>query len=205
MKSIKMLREERAKLVAEAEAITILATEEARELNQDETDRLDSILGSGDKEGLIAKKDAEIARAVRLENITKDNMARSAAENRLFHDGEPQAPQDRKITVPATAKRKPKNFDNAEDAYVAGQFLAATLTGNKNSRQWCEDHGVLAAHSTFDNEKGGYVVPDAMENSIIRIVEERGVFRQNALVYPMGTQQVFFPRRTGGFTYYWGG
>jgi HK97 family phage major capsid protein len=205
MKNLNQLREERAQLVAKAEAITILAQEENRELNADEISTLDDILGKGDKPGLIAKKDEDIARVERIDAIMAREATRRAEKNRLFENEEVAEPSARKITVPASARRKPKHFESMEDAYAAGQFVAATILGNGKSRQWCQDHGILAAHSTFDNEKGGYVVPDAMENSIIRLVEERGVFRQNAMIYPMSTASVMIPRRTGGFTYYWGG
>jgi len=205
MKNLEQLRKERAELIAKAEAISILAQEEDRELTSDETSTLDEILGKGDKPGLIAKIDEKIDQAKRLEQIMARTNQERAASRRQFMDDEISEPSAKKIIVPAQARRKPKFFDTMEDAYASGQFLAATLCNSKKSRQWCEEHGILAAHSTFDNEKGGFAVPDAMENSIIRIVEERGVFRQNAMVYPMSAPQIFFPRRTGGFSYYWGG
>lgn len=208
MKDSKKLRQERSELVAKVEAIQIIATEEKRELSADELSMVDEILGKGDKSGLIAKKDEEIARAEKFEAVLASRATERAESTRMFQGDEDASPSSRKIIVPAQARRKPKNFETMEDAYATGQFLVATIGQSQakaRANQWCQDHGILAAHSTFDNEKGGYVVPDAMENSIIRIVEERGVFRQNCMIYPMSTAQVFFPRRTGGFTYYWGG
>jgi HK97 family phage major capsid protein len=64
---------------------------------------------------------------------------------------------------------------------------------------------IVNAHSVGDNTKGGYVVPEPLEASIIRLVEERGVFRQYARVYPMGSSSVLIPRRAGGFTSYFVG
>jgi HK97 family phage major capsid protein len=42
-------------------------------------------------------------------------------------------------------------------------------------------------------------------NTLIRNVEEHGAFRQEALIWPMGADTVYIPRRSGGFTVYWEG
>lgn len=206
MKTVKMLRDERDKLVAEAEAMTILATEEGRELSAEETSRIDEILGKDGKPGLVAKKDEEIARAEKLEKLMQDSIARQATEQNRFVGDESEKPQS-KLVLPASAKRKVAHYDNPEDAYVAGQFALATLFGSKKAGEFCRDRGIeiKAAHSTFDNEKGGYMVPEVMETAIIRLVEERGVFRRNSFVYPMGADSVTIPRRSGGFTVYYPG
>ena len=206
MKTVKMLREERDKLVAEAEAITILATEDARELSQEETNRIDAILGTADKPGLIAAKDQEIDRAVRLDGAMRDCVARRATEQNRFVDDEAEKPQS-KLILPASAKRKVAHYDQPEDAYKAGMFALATIFGSNKAKEFCGQHGleIKAAHSTFDNEKGGYMVPEVMESAIIRLVEERGVFRRNSFVYPMGADSVTIPRRSGGFTVYYPG
>lgn len=206
MKTIKMLREERQKLFDEANSYVILAREEERELAKEEVLRVDEILGTADKDGLLQAKDVEIARAERLEAIQKQAVAdRAVAQNRFVNEG--VEPEDRKIILPAMAKRKVKHFDSPEDAYSAGQFIAASIFGSKKAKQWCDEHGmgIKAAHNTFDNEKGGYLVPETMETAIIRLVEERGVFRRSAFVYPMGSDAATIPRRSSGFTVYYPG
>jgi HK97 family phage major capsid protein len=101
---------------------------------------------------------------------------------------------------------KAKNFETHQDAVDAGLFCAAAIYGHGPSMDYCRDKGLIVnAHSVGDNTKGGYVVPEPLEASIIRLVEERGVFRQYARVYPMGSSSVLIPRRAGGFTSYFVG
>lgn len=50
---------------------------------------------------------------------------------------------------------------------------------------------------------GSILVSPEFANTFIRNVEEYGVFRQNALVWPMGSDTVYIPRRKGGLTVYW--
>lgn len=91
-----------------------------------------------------------------------------------------------------------------EQAYRAGQFFAATCFGNTRARQYCDDHGIYAAQSEGDNSLGGFLVPTEVEAAIINLREERGVFRREARVVPMGSDQKKVPKRTGGVTAYWG-
>jgi HK97 family phage major capsid protein len=53
------------------------------------------------------------------------------------------------------------------------------------------------------NTAGGFLVPEFYETSIIRIVEEFGVFRRNSYDYPMGSDVVSVPRRNAGLTVYY--
>lgn len=118
--------------------------------------------------------------------------------------------------VPATARpvarlkafktRKGESDHDAEKrAYRSGMWVLATLFRNDRAQHWCTTHGGLdirAAMSTFSNPDGGFVVEDEMTRTIIDLREEFGVFRQNARVWPMNSDTLLIPRRTGGVT--WG-
>ena len=52
---------------------------------------------------------------------------------------------------------------------------------------------------------GSVLVHPEFSNTLIRNVEEHGVFRQNALIWPMGSDTVHIPRRIGGLTVFWEG
>ncbi len=52
---------------------------------------------------------------------------------------------------------------------------------------------------------GSVLTRPEFSNTLIRNIEEHGVFRRNALVWPMGADTVYIPRRSGGFTTYWVG
>ena len=207
MRNLVQIREEIQNLCDTGEAILAIAEKENRDLTADEQNELDGIYGTDKSDGKLAALKAEEARMERINAERREIAARRAAEKNLFKDSAELPAQDRKIVVPAVAKRhgRLKAFETIEDAYVSGQFLAANIFGNQASQRWLDDHGIKAAHSTGDNSKGGYAVPEPMEQSIIRLVEERGVFRQNAFVYPMSSGSVMIPRRSGGFTSYFVG
>lgn len=207
MRNLVQIREEIQSLCDTGEAILAIAEKENRDLSVDEQKELDGIYGTDKSEGKLAALKAEEARMERINAERREIAARRAVEKNLFKDSAELPAQDRKIVVPAVAKRhgRLKAFQTVEDAYVSGQFLAATMFGNRPAQKWLDDHGIKAAHSTGDNSKGGYAVPEPMEQSIIRLVEERGTFRQNAFVYPMSSGSVMIPRRSGGFTSYFVG
>jgi HK97 family phage major capsid protein len=91
-----------------------------------------------------------------------------------------------------------------EAAYRAGKWLQAAILGDEKAINWCANNGVSvdirAAHSAGDNAKGGVLVPEEMSATIIRLVEQYGVFRQNTRVVPMSSDTLNIPRRTGGLT-----
>ena len=207
MRTLVQIRDEIQNLCDTGEAILAVAEKENRDLSADEQKELDGIYGTDKNDGKLAALKAEESRMVRIDEQRKAIAAQRAVEKRMFQDGPEVPAQDRKVVVPAAAKRhgKLKAFNSAEDAYVSGQFIAATMFGNQASQRWLDDHGIKAAHSTSDNSKGGYAVPEPMEQSIIRLVEERGTFRMNAFVYPMTSGSVMIPRRSGGFTSYYVG
>lgn len=207
MRTLVQIRDEIQNLCDTGEAILAVAEKENRDLSADEQKELDGIYGTDKTDGKLAALKAEESRMVRIDEQRKAIAAQRAVEKRMFQDGPDVPAENRKIVVPAAAKRygNLKAYKTAEDAYASGQFIAATMFGNQASQRWLDDHGIRAAHSTSDNSKGGYAVPEPMEQSIIRLVEERGVFRRNAFVYPMTSGSVLIPRRSGGFTSYYVG
>ena len=202
MKTVKALKEEKQSLLDEVQAITAVATDESRELSKDESARINSILGKGDQVGLADQVQAQLDQRQKIEAVQM-NLAAARAE--IQQPAAPAAPKAR-IEFPSF-RGKVKSFKgpNAErDAYIAGQFYNATLFNSASSREWLKENGnlVRAAHSTGDNEKGGYLVPESTESTLIRLVEEYGVFRRNVgRVWPVqGSTRV--PKRAGGFTVY---
>jgi HK97 family phage major capsid protein len=91
-----------------------------------------------------------------------------------------------------------------EAAYRSGMWLRAALVGEAKALDWCQQHGmgvdIRAAHSAGENAKGGVLVPEEMSTTIIRLVEQYGVFRRNVRVVPMTSDTLNIPRRTGGLT-----
>jgi HK97 family phage major capsid protein len=229
LKSSKAIREEMGELMDRVEAITTLATEEKRELTAEEKAEIDGILGSGKKgetgykPGKIDALEADLLRIEKIENKSAE------LKNKRLGDGvQPQRsdgpdpedkpePSDRiaKVKIPAEhrhryAKLKHFKGENAEKlAYLAGRFFAASLYQHSASAQWCRDHGIPveinAVLKEGGNSTGGFVVPSEVEQTIIDLREEFGVFRQNAFVTNMASDTKTQPRRKSGLTAYWVG
>jgi HK97 family phage major capsid protein len=197
MSLLKKLMEQRNDKVATIEATSKLA--EGRNLNETESGEVDSLI----KE--VEQLDAQIERQQKIESLKKSMMIdRHNAE-------EPQAEaQNFKIPAKAKARHKLKAFsgpDAERDAFVAGQFALA-VRGREESREWLQNHGygVNAAMSSTQNDKGGYLIPDVLEATIVRLVEEYGVLRRNVgRVWPLTNGNLNVPKRAGGFTFQWVG
>lgn len=114
-----------------------------------------------------------------------------------------------------TAFRGDDGRNDVDAAYRTGQFYAATLFGNPYSKRWCQEHGIEIRQGPADaedrvmtgnvNTAGGFLVPTETEASIIRLVEERGVFRRNADIVPMASDTKDHPKRNSGLTLYYPG
>jgi HK97 family phage major capsid protein len=196
-KNVKELREEIAAQTAKLTALSTLAAEEKREFTKEELSEIDALQGKGDKPGVIDDLNEQLERAVKLESITKEILRKTAPKQN------DSAPKNVRVK-PIVGKLKAFKGANAEqDAWLSGHYFAATLFGVESSRQWLGEHGyqIRNAHSTSDNSKGGYLVPQETASTIIRLVEEYGIFRQNVgTVFPVTSGSLAVPKRAGGFT-----
>jgi len=109
--------------------------------------------------------------------------------------------------IPAEARRTGalkafKGPDADIKAYRAGKWARAYLFNDARAAYWCQNNGVgiRAAMSTTSNPDGGYLVPDELSQAIIDLREQYGVFRRECRVWPMGSDTLMIPRRTGGIT-----
>lgn len=199
---LKQLIAKKDEKIARAEAVSALAAEESRELTAEESTEIDACLADSEK------LTADIDRETKLVNATKSRLeaASKVIASQKADDVLPQS----KIVVPSNAVRGKLNaFKDEKDAYLTGQWFAAAFLGNEKARDWCNAHSVpviRAAHSTGDNTKGGFLVPDSLESTLIRLVQEYGVFRRNVgRVWPMPSGSTKVPKRNGGFTTYYVG
>ena len=204
---IKALREKLGDLTAKCEAIYETAKAEARDLTPEENSEIDRIQGTADKPGEIQALHSEIARNERFQAIKAGSVVAKLGSNLPPTREIDDAPQMR---FPAVAKRhtKLKSFtgpDAERNAYASGQFMLATIGGSAKAKQWCADNGIQMLLSGDDNSKGGYLVPDILENTLIDLKEEFGTFRQYSMQYPMPAPTARVPRRVSGFTTYFVG
>jgi HK97 family phage major capsid protein len=107
--------------------------------------------------------------------------------------------------IPATVRRgQLKNFKGEqaqERAFRFGSWALATL-GSEKALGWCAEQGIaiVKAQSEGVNTAGGYLVPEILENDIIDLRLEYGIFRAEANVVMMRSDMHTRPRRTGGLT-----
>ena len=164
--------------------------------------------------------DAIAARDLELETLTADaaklakkidfekSVADSALKLRSVVDRCTPAPEVRadepKVrieAVPFTGKLRA--FSNAEDAYKTGMWFKAK-SGDAEARRWCADHGVESrAQGSTGSTTGSAFVPDVLEATVLRLVNEYSAFAANAMNVNMASDYVLFPKRTGGATAYW--
>lgn len=205
MKSLKALKEDRAALIARAEAIAEVAKSESRELTADEAGEVDRILGKGKAgeagyvAGEVDKCDESIARAEKIEAKTKELAIQSANTQRDSEQPKVRSPFDTQRHGPL------KGYETKEQAYTAGAWFAAQFLGNQKAMQFCKDRGltILSALSGNAATTGDYLVPEEMERAVVRHVDEYGVFRRNARNITMASDTYNFARRTAGVTAYY--
>lgn len=208
MKTVKELQEAIQDQHDRVAAILNVAKTEGRDLNADEEKEVDELQGKGDQVGKIGELEAKLERLQKIEAAQKA-IARSrfAAEPpaEAVVDGELNVSA---IKVPSKAKaaavRSFQGPDAEKEAYIAGQWFLA-LNGNSVANEWLKSHGIQNTMKTSDNTAGGYLVPEVLESAIIRNVEQYGVARASARVYPMGPGVTLIPRRASGFTGYFAG
>ena len=109
--------------------------------------------------------------------------------------------------IPATARRTGslkafKGQDSDWRAYKSGQWCLAALFGNERAAHWCTNNGVGIRNAMGGNSNpdGGFLVADELAQAIIDLREEYGVFRRECRVWPMGSDVLMIPRRSGGVT-----
>lgn len=222
MRTIKAIREEKARLADEAEALLLLAAKENREPTAEEQATIDGIVGKGKRgtddyvPGKIDALNDEEARVENFERIKAQLAERRSAE--VPTEGDREKPEENRLArvkVPTRARFHHANLkafrgQHAEEAaYLTGQFLLATIGQSNHAKRWCKEHGVdtryRGALKESDNSLGGFLVPVEMERSIITLREERGVLRREAMVVPMASDTLHMPRRASGVTAYWTG
>lgn len=93
------------------------------------------------------------------------------------------------------------------NAYAAGMWTLAIFAGDHpmkpKAQQWCERNGIQATMWTGDNASAGFLVPTQMDNAIIELTEQYGVFRRYAEIQPMTSGSWNGPRWTGSMVSYW--
>lgn len=207
LKSSQEIRDQISELRLKAQAIVDLAKNEERDLSDEETTTFEKFADDADK---LENKD--LVSALKREDL--EAKARQAAKLQAkadagdipFGDGLASVSS---FQIPAKARshRPLKAYDNERDAYVSGQVILAGLFGNDRAAQWCQNNGLAIRNTMTEgtNSAGGFLVPDEMQRSLVRLREERGVAFRFARQYPMAYDTSNVPRLLSDVTAYWVG
>jgi HK97 family phage major capsid protein len=196
--NIEALKRERQTILAEAEDMLNAADAASRALTAEEQSRYDSIVARAEE------INTEIWRASGLDRpVMRPRPSAELPDDEILPPGVRRAPIAR-FNAGARLQAFANDRAGHDAAYRSGQWLRAALLGDLKAMNWCQANGlaidVRAAHSASENAKGGVLVPDELSRTIIRLVDEYGVFRRNSRVVPMSTDTLTIPRRTGGLT-----
>lgn len=211
MLTVKAVRERIEELSDEVEAFISLAQEEERDLTPEEQTRIDAIQGSGEETGEIGAMENRLESLLKVENRKKAIAAKRAVDSGDIVTDRTEGEINMaavKVPAKARARGKVKAFagpDAEKEAYIAGLFFQAALFNNPKAEEKLGSLGIQMSQSVGDNTKGGYLVPEILENTIIRNVEMYGVARQHCRVMPLGPGELVIPRRAGGYTAYFAG
>ena len=176
----------------EVEALADIHGDEPTQEQQDQF----LALNNEAKELETSLESARVFEAAKAEVVARRAAAEKPAAN---VQPKPEKIEEPKMEnkIPAAAKYNKSNvFASSEDAYVAGQFLAA-VGGNAKSQEF------MAAQSVGTDDKGGYSVPTPLASELINLVEEYGVARNVCRRIVMGAMTWAVPKLVGHSTIYY--
>ena len=147
---------------------------------------------------LKAKQDRQEKIQARIDEIVASRVAPSAPAVEPEASIEPELKEETVMDkIPAAAKYNKSNvFASSEDAYVAGQFLAA-VGGNAKAKEF------MAAQSEGTDSEGGFTVPTPLASELINLVEDYGVARSVCRRVVMGALTWSVPKLLGHATVYY--
>lgn len=163
---------------------------------------------TAEEELRVQELNAEIERkkpefdASKLHESKLKNMAAERGRERIEKQIKESEQGEQRVTT--TTQTSKSVFKNSDDAYESGMFLAATLFGSKKAQRYCEDRGLIQNSMVgSDNQRGGFLVPGPLEQTIVELRESFGVFRQEAQVVPMSSDTTVIPKVVGELTSYY--
>ena len=201
MDKIKALLDELAAVVAEMEAMSEDAPEgeaPAEVMSEEQEASLRSLEQKADKlRGRIEFLQRVAAKNTELRAVLERSAPAKAIET---PEAKEPAVEKREYAVPKSHGPL-KAFRSSEAAYRAGMHIKGFVFGDAEARRWCRDHGVESrVQAGGINSLGGVLSSPELSSEIIRLVEEFGVFPQQAKRVNMAGDTLVYARRTGGLT-----
>jgi HK97 family phage major capsid protein len=159
-----------------------------------------------DLAGLMARAEELEAAAEKAASVAEARAKLDAIVNRCSALEAPRAVEAREVAKPRAIQYggRLRNFHDAEQAYRCGQFIAGYVLGDASAREWCERNDVYTrAMGGSSANNGGAFVDDVLSQTLIRNVEEKNEVYNEMQRFPMTSDTLLVPKRTGGFTGNW--
>ena len=200
MDKIKALLDELAAVVAEMETMSEDAPEgdAAEPMTEEQEASLRSLEAKADK----LRERIEFLQRVAAKNTELRAVLERSAPAKVLDTPEAKEPnvEQREYAVPKSHGPL-KAFRSSEAAYRAGMHIKGYVFGDAEARRWCKDHNVESrVQAGGINSLGGVLTSPELSSEIIRLVEEFGVFPQQAKRVNMASDTLVYARRTGGLT-----
>lgn len=219
MKSVSEIKGLIADLSDELDAITAVSEREERDLSSEETNRCDDItatllpsLRKQLKTAINIERERHHRHENRLDEMLKEKQAVEGTPEATLGHSDPNIARFHTMKIPAKCKshgtlRAYQGPEADKHAFIAGNVILAGVFGNESATKFCRNYGLQVQGALYsgDNSKGGFVVPDEMQATLIRLRESRGVFPQFANRIPMGADIIRVPRLLSDVTAYWTG
>ena len=201
MDKIKALLDELAAVVAEMEAMSEDAPEgdaPAEPMTEEQEASLRSLEAKADK----LRERIEFLQRVAAKNTELRAVLERSAPAKAIETPEAKEPTVEKREYAVPKSHGPlKAFRSSEAAYRAGMHIKGYVFGDAEARRWCKDHNVESrVQAGGINSLGGVLTSPELSSEIIRLVEEFGVFPQQAKRVSMNSDTLVYARRTGGLT-----
>jgi len=196
---IKALLDELASVVAEMEATSQAPAEgDAPAMDAAQEASLRSLEARADK----LREQIEFLQRVQAKELELRAVLERSAPAKAIETPEAKEPtvETREYAVPKSHGPL-KAFRSSEAAYRAGMHIKGFVFGDAEARRWCKDHNVESrVQAGGVNSLGGVLTSPELSSEIIRLVEEFGVFPQQAKRVNMNSDTLVYARRTGGLT-----
>jgi len=205
--TVLQLRELMAQKIEEARAIKDKCDVEGRGMDDQEANQFEAQMKESERLEREADRQERLEAAEARRDKPQEPKSKPVIEDGSRIEVTPSGPSLRSYGTLRSFKG-PKAQINA---YRSGRFLHAVIWANAQSRQWCREHGIDIkqdmetegrAMSEGINTKGGFLVPDEFEQSIIDLREEYGNARRNLRIKPMASDASHEPKKNGGLTAY---
>lgn len=139
----------------------------------------------------IEEKMAKInTQRAKVKAFLADNARKVVTDTKSNNIGGAAVNQRTQATLPASvARTKSRHYASNEAAYKVGMFLKAISgKGSADAENWLRDRGFeFKTLTSSNNASAGILVPDEMDDAIIKLRAEYGVASQLAQVIPVNS------------------